>query len=78
MCEGLARVCGVPSVDEIADEYVTRAAALDPFMATCAGIGGHDGELPDLSVDGFAGRARLDRSTLAALDQAEAPHGRGA
>jgi uncharacterized protein (DUF885 family) len=42
-------------------------------MATCAGIGGHDDELPDLSVDGFAERAGLDRSTLAALDAAEAP-----
>jgi uncharacterized protein (DUF885 family) len=63
----------MPSIDEIAEEYVTRAAALDPFMATCAGIGGHDDELPDLSVDGFAERAGLDRSTLAALDAAEAP-----
>ena len=63
----------MPSIDEIAKEYVTRAAALDPFMATCAGIGGHDDELPDLSVDGFAERAGLDRSTLAALDAAEAP-----
>ena len=73
MCEGEARVCGMPSIDEIAEEYVARAAALDPFMATCAGIGGHDHELPDLSADGFAGRAGLDRSTLAALDAAEAP-----
>ena len=63
----------MPSIDEIADEYVARAATLDPFMATCAGIGGHDDELPDLSVDGFAERAGLDRSTLAALDAAEAP-----
>jgi len=63
----------MPSIDEIAEEYVARAATLDPFMATCAGIGGHDDELPDLSVDGFAERAGLDRSTLAALDAAEAP-----
>ncbi len=70
---GEARVRGMPSIDEIAEEYVTRAAALDPFMATCAGIGGHDHELPDLSADGFAERAGLDRSTLAALDAAEAP-----
>jgi uncharacterized protein (DUF885 family) len=52
---------------------VARATALDPFLATCAGIGGHDGELPDLSADGFAGRAGLDRSTLAALEVAQAP-----
>ena len=52
---------------------MARAATLDPFMATCAGIGGHDDELPDLSVDGFAERAGLDRSTQAAPDAAEAP-----
>ena len=62
----------MPSIDEIAEEYVTRATDLDPFMGTCAGIGGHDDELPDLSADGFAERAGLDRSTLAALDAAEA------
>ena len=50
-----------------------RAAALDPHFATSAGIAGHDGELPDLSADGFAGRAELDRSALAALEAAEAP-----
>ena len=62
----------MPSVDDIAAEYVPRAAALDPYYATYAGIAGHDDELPDLSADGFAGRAGLDRSTLAALDAAEA------
>jgi uncharacterized protein (DUF885 family) len=61
------------SVDSIAEDYVERAAALDPALATFAGIAGHDGELPDLSADGFAERAGLDRSTLAALDGAEAP-----
>ncbi len=63
----------MPSIDDIAAEYVERAAALDPCYATSAGIAGHDHELPDLSADGFAGRAGLDRSTLAALDAAEAP-----
>src|SRR5580658_9604499 len=63
----------MPSIDDIAAEYVERAAALDPCYATYAGIAGHDHELPDLSGDGFAGRAGLDRSTLAALDAAEAP-----
>ena len=61
------------SVDSIAEDYVERAAALDPALATFAGIAGHDRELPDLSADGFAERAELDRSTLAALDAAEAP-----
>jgi uncharacterized protein (DUF885 family) len=61
----------MPSIDSIAEEYVERAAALDPFMASYAGIPGHDHELPDLSADGFAGRAELDRSTLAVLAAAE-------
>jgi uncharacterized protein (DUF885 family) len=58
-------------VDTVAEEYVERAAALDPVLATQAGIAGYDHELPDLSADGFAERARLDRLTLAALDAAE-------
>jgi len=62
----------MPSIDDIAAEYVERAAALDPCYATYAGIAGHDHELADLGADGFAGRAGLDRSTLAALDAAEA------
>ena len=66
----------MPSIDDIAAEYVQRAAALDPCYATYAGIAGHDRELPDLGADGFAGRAGLDRSTLAALDAAEAPEPR--
>ena len=63
----------MPSIDDIAAEYVERAAALDPCFATNAGIAGHDHELTDLSADGFAGRAELDRSTLTALDAAQAP-----
>ena len=59
------------SIDGIAEDYVERAADLDPALATFAGIAGHDGELPDLSADGFAGRAELDRSTLAILAAAE-------
>ncbi len=63
----------MPSVDDIAAEYVERAAALDPCWATSAGIAGHDHELADLGADGFAGRAGLARSTLAVLDAADAP-----
>ena len=66
----------MPSIDDIAAEYVERAAALDPCSATQAGIAGHDHELPDLGARGFAERAGLDRSTLAALDAAEAPEPR--
>jgi uncharacterized protein (DUF885 family) len=63
----------MPSIDSIAAEYVERTVALDPSFATYAGIAGRDHELPDLSADGFAERAELDRSTLAALEAAEAP-----
>ena len=63
----------VASLDLIADQYVDRAAALDPPLATFIGVAGHDDEMPDLSADGFAARAELDRSTLAALEAAEAP-----
>ncbi|HTW01477.1 MAG TPA: DUF885 domain-containing protein [Streptosporangiaceae bacterium] len=63
----------MPSTDDTAAEYVEQAAALDPCYATSAGIAGHDHELADLSADGFAGRAGLDRSTLAALEAAQAP-----
>jgi uncharacterized protein (DUF885 family) len=66
----------MPSIDDIAAEYVERAAALDPCYATYAGIAGHDDELADMGADGFAERAGLDRSTLAALDAAEAPDSR--
>src|SRR4051794_6078338 len=52
-------------VDTIADRYVEEAAALDPVMATYAGIAGHDHRLPDLSPDGFAAREQLDRKALA-------------
>ena len=62
----------MPSIDDIAAEYVERAAALDPLYATYAGIAGHDHELPDLGRDGFAERAELDRSTRSALDAADA------
>ncbi|HET9173385.1 MAG TPA: DUF885 domain-containing protein [Actinospica sp.] len=55
------------TLNQIADDYVERAAALDPILATYAGIAGHDHELPDLSADGYEARAENDRSTLAAV-----------
>ena len=67
------RAPAMPTIDSTAADYVERAAVLDPYFATWAGIAGHDDELPDLSADGFAGRAELDRSALAALEAAEAP-----
>jgi uncharacterized protein (DUF885 family) len=52
------------TLNEIANDYVERAAALDPVTATYAGVPGHDDRLPDLSSDGYAARAELDRTTL--------------
>ena len=55
------------TLNQIADDYVERVAALNPVLATYTGIAGHDHELPDLSVDGYTERAELHRSTLAAI-----------
>jgi len=58
-------------IDDIAERYVVRATDLDPVMATGVGIAGHDDQLTDLSVAGFAARAELDRATVAELTRAE-------
>lgn len=55
------------TLNQIADDYVERSAALNPILATYAGIAGHDDALPDLSTDGYDERAEYDRSTLAAV-----------
>src|SRR5947207_13544441 len=60
----------MPSVFDIADEYVETFAALDPVEATDYGIAGHDAEMTDYSPDGITARGELDRSTLAALSTA--------
>ncbi|HWG25366.1 DUF885 domain-containing protein [Actinospica sp.] len=56
------------TLNQIAEDYVERAAALNSILATYAGIAGHDDELPDLTTDGFDQRSELDRATLAAVD----------
>jgi uncharacterized protein (DUF885 family) len=61
-------------VDARTDRFVEDLAALDPLTATYAGIPGHDGDLPDLSPDGFAASEELHRRALAdvaALDAAD-------
>ena len=58
-------------INDIAEQYVVRATDLDPVMATSVGIAGHDDQLTDLSLDGFAARAELDRATVAELTVAE-------
>ncbi|WP_238016347.1 DUF885 domain-containing protein [Dactylosporangium sp. AC04546] len=60
------------SIDDIANRYVEQWAPLDPIGATFVGVAGYDDQLTDLSPDGFAALAALDRRTLAALD-AETP-----
>jgi uncharacterized protein (DUF885 family) len=60
-------VSGVGRIDEIADRYVDQAAELDPVAATASGIAGYDDRMTDLTPDGFAARAELDRATIAAL-----------
>ena len=58
-------------VDEIAERYVEDWAALDPNGATYVGIPGYDDKLTDISPEGYAALADLDRRALAALDAAE-------
>jgi uncharacterized protein (DUF885 family) len=58
-------------MDDLADRYVDDWAALDPIGATYVGVSGHDDELTDLSPEGFAAQAELDRRTLAELAAVE-------
>ncbi len=57
----------MPGVYSLADEYVTRSAALDPTGATFRGIPGHDADMTDFSPDGVGARADHERTTLTAL-----------
>jgi hypothetical protein len=56
--------------DEIADRFVEELAAADPVTATFAGIAGHEDRLPDLTPEGFEGRAELLRSARAEMERA--------
>ncbi|WP_416902007.1 DUF885 domain-containing protein [Micromonospora echinospora] len=58
-------------IDDLANRYVVEWAALNPAGAAYAGITGQDDRLDDLSPDGYAARAELDRRTLAELDVIE-------
>jgi uncharacterized protein (DUF885 family) len=57
------------AISDLADRYVTRAAALDPVAATFEGLPGHDDELTDYSPDGISERLAHDRASLAELDR---------
>ncbi len=52
----------------IADEYVERAAALDPVTATFQGLVGHDSEMTDYSPDSFEERAEHARAGIRKLN----------
>jgi len=57
----------VTSINEIAEDYVARYVELDPQFATDLGVAGHDHELTDYSLEGFAARNTLTASTLTAI-----------
>ncbi len=60
----------MPTVRELADDYVERFAALDPISATFAGITGHDAEMTDYGPDAAQERAEHDGAVLARLERA--------
>jgi uncharacterized protein (DUF885 family) len=55
------------AIDDLADQYVDDWAALSPIDATHMGVPGHDAAYDDLSPEGYAAKADLQRRTLAAL-----------
>jgi uncharacterized protein (DUF885 family) len=61
----------VGRIDDLANRYVDDWAPLEPIGATYAGISGYDDKLTDLSPEGYAAAAELDRRTLAELDPIE-------
>ena len=59
------------NIDIIADRYVDDLVRLDPVTATGEGVETYNDRLTDLSPDGFAALADLDRRTLAAITAIE-------
>ncbi len=57
-------------INDLSDAYVARYAQLVPTMSTYLGLPGNDDRLDDLSPEGLAEVAQLDRDTLAALESA--------
>jgi uncharacterized protein (DUF885 family) len=49
---------------DIAEKYVDEVAALEPTVATALGVPGHEREMPDLSPEGPARMAALNRRTV--------------
>jgi uncharacterized protein (DUF885 family) len=57
----------VGRIDDLANSYVNEWAPLEPIGATHVGISGYDHLLTDLSPEGYAAAAELDRRTLGEL-----------
>ena len=55
------------AIDVIAEAHTADLAAIDPLLATEAGIAGYDHLMTDLSPDGLEAAADLNRTTLARL-----------
>jgi uncharacterized protein (DUF885 family) len=55
-------------IDAISERFVDDYAALNPPMATYAGIPGHEDQLPDLSPEGFDAREDLARRAFADME----------
>src|SRR5256886_8967758 len=62
-------------MDDLADRSVDEWAGLDTIGARYVGISGYDHALPDLSPEGYAAQAELERRTLAELAMAEPADG---
>ncbi|WP_221350266.1 DUF885 domain-containing protein [Streptomyces beigongshangae] len=60
-----------PLPREVADTYVDELVALDPVTGTYLGVKESSSRLPDTSPAGLEALARLARTTLARLDEAE-------
>src|SRR5262245_27048346 len=62
-------------IDQRCEQYVEDYVALDPLAATYLGVPDYDGQLTDLSLEGFAAREALDRQAradVAALEPVDA------
>ncbi|MFJ9566702.1 DUF885 domain-containing protein [Streptomyces fuscichromogenes] len=60
-----------PLPRQVADTYVDELIALDPITGTFLGVQESSSRLPDTSPAGAEALARLERATLARLDEAE-------
>jgi uncharacterized protein (DUF885 family) len=59
------------TINEIADRYVSEISALNPIVATNAGVSGYDDLMPDLGPEGFRAEQDLVERTLGALAAAD-------